>query len=299
MYPGATFHYPHGLRLGYQGHDVWALQVNLNDWRQVGALPRLAEDGNFGPQTDRGVRTFQRRRLAPTLGEEQIDGVAGVTTQRYLALDLMRPAQASYSLPDGLMRSFIEGESGWFVGCVAWGTVTVGLGPHLGEENTMPLQYVPAQVWSARARELTQVRYVDCGWLQDHVREPQFSHTRFEEVFRGTILFPRHAQLWRERKNDYYTRLPAHKKTDELAWYLTVLRHNWPSAVSHIINGDTNWQYSEYVKQADGSYQKVLRWMDEPAVWITNIGVPGVRTGFEWADHYVRTKSSYVEVWTP
>ena len=68
-YPGQP------LRYGDVGKDVRTLQISLNRIRRsLPAIPYLAEDGVFGPQTQQAVRTFQRAlNLTP-------DGVVGPVT---------------------------------------------------------------------------------------------------------------------------------------------------------------------------------------------------------------------------
>lgn len=52
-YPGAA------LRRGARGESVRQIQERLN---QLGANPRLATDGSFGPLTEAAVIAFQRSR---------------------------------------------------------------------------------------------------------------------------------------------------------------------------------------------------------------------------------------------
>lgn len=107
MIPGRT--YRTSLEPGYDGHDVWALQL----WLNANGYS-LALDGAFGPKTGAAVKGF---RLRNGLG----DGTtAGPKTQKALIVKQMAPVTEQYRLPKYLASSLIELESGWAVGCVNW-----------------------------------------------------------------------------------------------------------------------------------------------------------------------------------
>lgn len=60
------------LRRGSRGTEVVRLQQLLN--RQLSPVPRLAEDGDFGPATEAAVRRYQQREGL------EVDGVVGPNT---------------------------------------------------------------------------------------------------------------------------------------------------------------------------------------------------------------------------
>jgi hypothetical protein len=63
------------LRRGSTGPYVVELQQRLNGWIAASrAVPRLAEDGIFGPRTDAAVRAYQRARGL------EVDGIVGPKT---------------------------------------------------------------------------------------------------------------------------------------------------------------------------------------------------------------------------
>lgn len=89
------------LRRGDKGWDVYALQTGLGG---------LVFDGVFGPATEDAVRRFQAEKKLT------VDGVAGIVTQRAVALRTLWPAQAQFETPPGLLRGQIEKESGFQLG---------------------------------------------------------------------------------------------------------------------------------------------------------------------------------------
>jgi peptidoglycan hydrolase-like protein with peptidoglycan-binding domain len=227
--PARRFRYT--LREGIRGHDVAALQLNLND-----AGLRLAIDGDFGPLTFTAVKLYQDRR-----GTLHDDGIAGPVTQRHLALELMRPAQRDHRIPNGLLRGIVEGESGFFVGAVNWS--------------------VPGGV--------------DCGWTQRRLA-PDAPDEELRAAFSGRHSFGRVAAELRERKDTYYGRKAV--QTHQRAWELAVLHHNWPAAAMSLAVGGTL--------------------SNQPAGWVTAIGVPGVTTPAQWADYYVARAMVYVRTYS-
>jgi peptidoglycan hydrolase-like protein with peptidoglycan-binding domain len=64
------------LSSGSRGAEVVAVQRDLN---RLGASPRLVEDGDFGPATDRAVRAFQASAGL------SVDGIVGPQTAGALA----------------------------------------------------------------------------------------------------------------------------------------------------------------------------------------------------------------------
>lgn len=89
-----------------QGWDVYALQTALNGLARLGV--ELELDGVFGTETAKGVRKFQRKNKLVA------DGIAGVVTQRALALKYAR--RFKKDLPGGLLKGQIEHESSFWLG---------------------------------------------------------------------------------------------------------------------------------------------------------------------------------------
>ncbi len=253
MVPSRTFRYT--LKEGTQGHEVWALQLCLNEWSRSNGVQPVESTGLFGSQTLHLVRVYQRRNLLV------VDGIAGPTTQRYLALDLLRPAQTKYAVPSGLIRGMVEGETGWAVGAVNWNS--------------------PGGV--------------DCGWAQQRVYEPYVDDSKFVNAFNGAIAFEELGRRLRQQRDRYYGKAGA--KTNQRAWELAVLFWNWQSAAERYAVGLTDWSYWDHWIE-NGIERKELILMSQPAHWVKAIGVKGVETGHQWASHYINSKTSYVTDWS-
>ena len=107
MNPLSTAGYRYrALKKGDSGWDCYALQTALGG---VGHSPGPA-DGEFGPATDKAVRGYQEARGLVA------DGIAGVVTQRSLALALIWPQQKAKNTPPGLLRGMVEKESSFVLG---------------------------------------------------------------------------------------------------------------------------------------------------------------------------------------
>lgn len=253
------------LRLGFEGRDVAVLQLNL---KRIGttlggeyeALTGVGIDGGFGAETGTLVRLYQRVR--PGLDD---DGVAGYMTDRYMAIDLMRPWQTKYAVAVGLMKGLVEEECAFDPAAVAHGFV----GVEDGFEE-----------------------YFDCGWTMDHIRAGSFSEDRFKRAFDGERAFEALARRLRENRDNFQGALgpwwcpPGPRRP----WYCAIGQWNWPAAAEKYAAGRTNWTYYERLPSGD----VVARRMDEPAYWITKFNIPGVSTGHEWFQRYVESKTGYV-----
>jgi hypothetical protein len=66
-------------------------------------------------------------------------------------------------------------------------------------------------------------------------------------------------------------------RTHQRAWELAVLSWNWPAAAVVLANGG--------------------KLSTAPAQWVIDIGVAGVDSPAEWADHYIASKTLYVREW--
>lgn len=251
--------YRYTLRKGYVGSDVYALQLNLNLLGQS-----LTEDGDFGPLTEKGVIAYQSHHSLTA------DGVAGEKTQTQMCLDCI--AKYPQHLPTGLLRGIVEGESGYFVGCV----------------NTD----APGGI--------------DTGWTQDRIEIAEYSDARFRKGFRAADAFPAVANQIDTAAKSYYGRPGALSAKN--AWWCATLNWNWPAAAEQYANGDSaTWVYrarwypnlsisddGRIVKTYNDGSQDREYHMTTRAQWVAKLGVPNVVTGSQWATFYVNSKWKYV-----
>lgn len=252
-FPIPSKSYRFALRKGMSGHEVYALQLNLNRVR----AQALVVDGAFGPLSEAAVKEFQRQE------QITIDGIAGLQTQRYLALAILRPIQLSYFVPAGLLRGVIEGETAFAVGAVNWQS--------------------PGGV--------------DCGWAQARVYEKDYIYPqKFEDAFDGKISLARLARNLVDKQKEYLGDPGA--QTNQRAWELALLFWNWQTAAENYAKGLKDWTYTDVWYDSGTKYTQQVK-MSEPANWIARIGIPNVLTGHEWCASYIFTKTHYVKDWTP
>lgn len=89
-----------------EGWDVLALQSALQVFDE-----RVRIDGTLGKQTSDAIVAFQGRvKLSPK------DGIAGIATQKALALRCGARVKKEYDLPEGMPKGHIEKESGYQLG---------------------------------------------------------------------------------------------------------------------------------------------------------------------------------------
>lgn len=94
------------LKKGLSGNDVYALQTGLN----VFADPDIVTDGVFGDRTHQAVTRYQRNRGLTA------DGIAGILTQRSIAINVGNRVKQDVILPNGLLTGVFEKESGFQLG---------------------------------------------------------------------------------------------------------------------------------------------------------------------------------------
>lgn len=254
--PAKTYRYV--LKNGQSGHEILALQGLLNDLAREG----LAEDGAFGPRTEKAVKAWQSRAGLT------VDGIAGSATQKSITLSAIHVAEADNRLPVDLTRGVVEGESGNYVGAVSWSGTSNSYG-------------------------------VDCGLIQTRVTTQidggsvYVSPESWRRAFCLSSL-ERAAKAFRDRKDRYYGLVGAtnHKR----AWELAVLAHNWPAAAERHAKGTfDSWRYTAL----DSNGVKRSYGVDEPAYWITRLGVQNVSTARQWCNHYIDSKLNYVKTYGP
>lgn len=159
MLPART--YRRTLKLGMDGHDVWALQLFL-----VAAGSDIATDGVFGPLTLAAVKAFQKKRALT------VDGIAGLMTQRSVARLVGGPYASAQKLPANLLSSIAENESSWALGCVNWDS-SGGVDSGIIQDRVE---------WESSPTEIAESRWVEAfgpSSLDRTARELRSRHDRF------------------------------------------------------------------------------------------------------------------------
>lgn len=128
----------------------------------------------------------------------------------------------------------------------------------------------------------------DYGPLQDNLTAP--TQQALREAFDIVLQAKEVAGRVRSTFESFHGQPGA--KSTETAWRLAVLNYNWPAAANQIAAGhQQTWTYIE-------SGTQIKRHLIDPAPWVEQYGVPGVRTGLEWCEFYVAGKVVYVKSWT-
>ncbi len=186
FHPSSDYRY--AMKKGMNGTDVAVLQLNL---------PSLSVDGEFGAQTEKAVRAFQR---AESL---RVDGVAGLVTQRRIALKRFAVGTAASKLPTGLIEGVANNESGFALACFSHHPSDAGFDIGVLQHSIIPslVGSQPQYLFGYDARRMAQ----ETG----------------EKI--------------RDRKDAFYGKTGA--KTHRRAWELAVLYHNWPTAATNMALG--------------------------------------------------------------
>jgi peptidoglycan hydrolase-like protein with peptidoglycan-binding domain len=228
--------YRFSTKLGMQGIEVWALQINLN---QVDNN-KLTLDGVFGPATDKAVREYQKTQSL------EVDGVAGVMTQRSLVIKLTTEATTKYHLPPGLLKSLASNESGFVLASYSKHPSDGGfdLGPY---QRSFP----PADMNSA-------------GY-QNALNAASMAN------FSGSSM---------RAQKDTFAKAPKVGSVQR-AWELAVLNHNWPFAAHNLAflgsiypNAAEDTAPQDWIKVASGGRlstprQWVQHYIDAATVFVT------------------------------
>lgn len=203
---------------------VWALQRFFNkiDYTHV------AEDGDFGPITEKAVKRYQRATDA------KIDGIVGPQTQERIVRSCIVRTLHGTELPRGLAEGLIAGESGRLLAAVNW-TVTGG---------------------------------VDCGLTQQRVYGPPFTSDEIAKAFDPIRNVADAVASLYEQYILFIQQPYVKSRSDqrEYAWRLAALAHNWPWGAQELSKGhqlsttrEASWVPSN-VTFDDGS--RVRTWSD-------------------------------------
>ncbi len=175
---------------GDSGVVVYAIQKSLNATSVT--ANKIVVDTAYGDQTVERVKAFQDKKGL------FVDGKFGPKTSEAMAIALF-PKIRSTTIPDGLLRGLVEGESGNLIGAV---NTSVAGG-------------------------------IDCSYCQRRVYDEDYNNLdvcfrAFDPLYQMNLF----ANRLRSRKEVYDGR--AAVKNDETAWRLSTLYHNYPYAAEKI-----------------------------------------------------------------
>lgn len=184
---------PASIKDGDSGWPTYALQMALSAHGV-----RVVPDGSFGPATVKKTKEVQRRlNLTP-------DGIAGPKTQTAICVELCEDI-VGHGLPQGLSRSLVEGESGYFLGAVNW-SVKGG---------------------------------VDVSVVQRRVYGPPYSPTILMDAYNPAQAIRWTLDALDRRAEEFYNRPGVRTRSDRLEYSirLALLAHNWPWAANELAAG--------------------------------------------------------------
>lgn len=194
------------LKRDLRGWDVYALQTALN-----GMGHNLTLDGLFGHSTDVAVRLWQSGRSLT------VDGIAGIITQRSLALINGEGVRQRSKLPIKLLMGQIEKECGYQLG-----------------------NHTPAYKDGSRDLGVAQRNNIQQGISYDEA----FSVPWSLDVLAKTIRL-RHDRYLAAPLRDGFTRVP-----NERAWHLAAGSWNRPAHTAYLAGmrtGDPVTPASEFL----------------------------------------------------
>jgi hypothetical protein len=207
-------------------------------WALQRALNSLGLFGTLQEDGSFGPKTAKVVRSYQDLRHLFVDGICGPRTQADLARYLIKNIDGS--LPSGLLLSILDGESGCYIAAVNW-NVAGG---------------------------------TDCGYTQRRVLGPPFDSEEVKRAFDSHYQIALLRTQLRERFETYRTGSEVH--TDERAWRLGCLHHNYPALA---------------VKLATTPVSKLSAYYTSTQKWVTDIGAKfptgqEIKTPMEWAQHY-------------
>lgn len=233
--------YRYVLKREMRGTDVAALQLNL---------PTITADGVFGKQTENAVRAVQKAAGLT------VDGIAGLGTQQSICVTKSQRAQTDNHLPDGMLRSLLNNESGFAV--AAWSRHPSDWGYDLGAYQ---LSIGPAGAAAT---------------------QPNFEHgysvkEMATEV--GRTIREQHDGFPNPQASRYLNDMAGGDES-RFAWLLAVNNHNWPYA-------------SEQIYQRGHIYLDPTT-DDKVADWVVAASGGRLSTPRQWVYSYVTHATQFV-----
>ena len=235
-----TRDYPVSVKKGDTNIGVAALQINLG----------LAVDGTFGDHTEQRVREFQAAQKLV------VDGVAGPATNQRIVRIASGPFQKEFSLPQGILISIANNESGFALSAYNKHSSDDGfdLGPF---QRNLPGDATQDQMHTALNAA------VIARWAAINIRD---QHDEFAN--------PLPVPSW------YATNIAAGNRA-HFAWQLALLNHNWPAAAFGI------WKRGSVFVDASRDLQ--------PAKWIEEASGGRLHTPREWVVSYIEHSAQFLK----
>jgi hypothetical protein len=232
--------YPQSVKSGDANIGVAAVQINLG----------VSLDGVFGPKTDERVRAFQ------TAQNLKVDGVAGPQTNQRIVRLASGPLQKDLNLPQGILISIANNESGFALSAYNKHTKDTGfdLGPF---QRNLPSGATQEQMRHALNAALT------VSWAAERI---QVAHAEFSN--------PTPVSSW------YLTNIGKGRR-DNFAWQLALLNHNWPEAAFGI------WKRGSIFVDATKDLQ--------PALWVEEATDGTLHSSREWVVAYIARSAAFLK----
>lgn len=211
----------------------------------IAAGQKITADGIYGSQTEKAVKAFQGHRKI-----SPADGVCGPVTMRELCLVLSRAPADSQRLPDGLLKGLMANESGFII--------------------------------PAYSRHPSDTGF-DLGPYQQSFPPGRSNEQSYAAAYNAKTMADLAARNMRQLKDRY--RQAPHVATDEWAWQLAALSHNWPMAAQNLAN--------------IGSIYQNPSTDNEPQAWIQVASGGALSTPRQWVEHYIAKACLYVQSYGP
>ena len=214
---------------GDSGPVVFAVQKALNA-TSLKDENKIAVDREYGDATELAVKRFQEKK------DLYVDGVFGQGSSLAMSLALY-PKVRSATIPNGLLRGLVTGESGALIGAI---------------NNSV-----------AGGRD---VSYCQRRIYESDYNSPDVVERAFDPLYQMNLF----ASRLRSRKDAYLARSAV--DTHEWAWRLSTLYHNYPYAADKIatvgVNGlSSYWFTPQSWVQAIGAHMDDGTAVQTPLGW--------------------------------
>jgi len=210
----------------------------------------MAPDGSFGPVTEARVKTFQTSQgLA-------VDGVAGPATNQRIVRLASGPYQKEFSLPQGILISIANNESGFALSAYNKHPSDDGFDLGAFQRN------LPSNASQDEMRHALNANFT-AKWAAEKIRD---HHDAFSNPY---------------PVGSWYVDNIANGNRGHMAWYLALLDHNWPAAAYGI------WKRGSIFVDASRD--------TEPAAWVEEASGGRLHTSREWVVSYIDHSAAFLK----